>query len=207
MFVSRNEVETQVVRLAQKSRAVGIHIVFATQRPSADVVTGLIKANMPCRVSFQVASRIDSRVVLDSNGADKLLGRGDMLYMPPGTSHLVRAQGTFVSDAEVKRVVKFLSEHSRQEFEPTLERAQAGPLLGEEEKDPLYDEAVRVILAEQRGSASLLQRALGIGYTRGSRIIDQMRKEGIVGPYKGSKASEVLMTLEEYEKKQEEDRP
>jgi S-DNA-T family DNA segregation ATPase FtsK/SpoIIIE len=154
-----------------------------------------------------VASRIDSRVVLDSNGADKLLGRGDMLYMPPGTSHLVRAQGTFVSDAEVKRVVKFLSEHSRQEFEPTLERAQAGPLLGEEEKDPLYDEAVRVILAEQRGSASLLQRALGIGYTRGSRIIDQMRKEGIVGPYKGSKASEVLMTLEEYEKKLEEDRP
>jgi S-DNA-T family DNA segregation ATPase FtsK/SpoIIIE len=201
MFVSRNEVETQVVRLAQKSRAVGIHIVFATQRPSADVVTGLIKANMPCRVSFQVASRIDSRVVLDSNGADKLLGRGDMLYMPPGTSHLVRAQGTFVSDAEVKRVVKFLSDHARQEFEPSLERAQAGPLLGGEEKDPLYDEAVRVVLAEQRGSASLLQRALGIGYTRGSRILDQMRKEGIVGPYKGSKASEVLMTLEEYEQK------
>ena len=199
MMVAGKDIEMLVTRLAQKSRAVGIHIVLATQRPSTDVITGLIKANMPCRLSFQVASKIDSRVVLDQNGAEKLLGRGDMLYLPPRTSHLARAQCTFVSDGEVKRVVKFLAAQVTQQFEPSLTRTQTGPVLQSEERDPLYDEAVRVILGEQRGSASLLQRALGIGYTRGSRIMDQMHKEGLVGSYKGSKAREVLMTLEEYE--------
>jgi DNA segregation ATPase FtsK/SpoIIIE, S-DNA-T family len=199
MMVAGKEIESLITRLAQKSRAVGIHIVLATQRPSTDVITGLIKANMPCRVSFQVASKIDSRVILDQNGADKLLGRGDMLYLPPRTSHLVRSQGTFVSDGEVKRVAKFLSTRVEQKFEPSLEKAQTSPMIQNEEKDPLFEEAVGVILGEQRGSASLLQRALGVGYTRGSRIMDQMHKEGLVGPYKGSKAREVLMTFEEYQ--------
>jgi S-DNA-T family DNA segregation ATPase FtsK/SpoIIIE len=199
MMVAGKDIENLITRLAQKSRAVGLHIVLATQRPSTDVITGLIKANMPCRVSFQVASKIDSRVILDQNGADKLLGRGDMLYLPPRTSHLVRAQGCFVSDGEVKRVAKFLSTRIEQEFEPSLENAQSGTMIQNEDKDPLFEEAVMVILAEQRGSASLLQRALGIGYTRGSRIMDQMHKEGLVGPYKGSKAREVLMTVEEYQ--------
>ena len=199
MMVAGKDIEMLVTRLAQKSRAVGIHIVLATQRPSTDVITGLIKANMPCRLSFQVASKIDSRVVLDQNGAEKLLGRGDMLYLPPRTSHLARAQCTFVSDGEVKRVVKFLAAQVSQQFEPSLTRAQTGPVLQNEERDPLYEEAIQVVLGEQRGSASLLQRALGIGYTRGSRIMDQMHKEGLVGSYKGSKAREVLMTLEEYE--------
>jgi S-DNA-T family DNA segregation ATPase FtsK/SpoIIIE len=199
MMVAGKEIETLITRLAQKSRAVGIHIVLATQRPSTDVITGLIKANMPTRCSFQVASKIDSRVVLDQNGAEKLLGRGDMLYLPPRTSHLVRAQGTFVSDGEVKRVVAFLADRLEQEFNSSLAEAQTGELVRDEDKDPLYDEAVRVILSEQRGSASLLQRALGVGYTRGSRLMDIMHKEGIVGPYKGSKAREVLMDLDEYE--------
>lgn len=199
MMVAGKEIENLITRLAQKSRAVGIHIILATQRPSTDVITGLIKANMPCRLSFQVASKIDSRVILDQNGAEKLLGRGDMLYLPPRSSHLVRAQGTFVSDGEVKRVVKYLAERSEQEFEESLTLAQSGQMLDEDEKDPLYDDAVRIILSEQRGSASLLQRALGVGYTRGSRLMDQMHKEGLVGPYKGSKARDVLMSLEEYE--------
>ncbi|MHC4860947.1 MAG: DNA translocase FtsK, partial [Planctomycetota bacterium] len=199
MMVAGKDIELLITRLAQKSRAVGLHIVLATQRPSTDVITGLIKANMPTRVSFQVASKIDSRVVLDQNGAEKLLGRGDMLYLPPRTAHLVRSQGTFVSDGEVKRVVKFLAERLEQEFDESLQHAQTGELVREEDKDPLYDEAVRIILSEQRGSASLLQRALGVGYTRGSRLMDIMHKEGIVGPYKGSKAREVLMTLDEYE--------
>ena len=199
MLVAGKEIENLITRLAQKSRAVGIHIVLATQRPSTDVITGLIKANMPCRASFQVASKIDSRVVLDRNGAETLLGRGDMLYLPPRTSHLVRAQGTFVSDGEVKRVVKFLARRGEQEFDDSLEKAQTGEALRDEDKDPRYDAAVRVVLEEGRGSASLLQRALGVGYTRGSRILEQMHKEGIVGPYKGSKAREVLLTLEEWE--------
>ncbi len=138
MMVAGKEIENVITRLAQKSRAVGIHIVLATQRPSTDVITGLIKANMPCRVSFQVASKIDSRVILDQNGADKLLGRGDMLYLPPRTSHLVRAQGTFVSDGEVKRVVKFLSGRIGQKFEPSLEKAQSSSMIQNEDKDPLF---------------------------------------------------------------------
>jgi len=199
MMVAGKEIENLITRLAQKSRAVGIHIILATQRPSTDVITGLIKANMPSRCSFQVASKIDSRVILDQNGADKLLGRGDMLYLPPGTSHLVRAQGTFVSDGEVKRVCKFLSDRGGQEFDESLSEAQTARVLDDAERDPLYDDAVRIVLDEQRGSASLLQRALGVGYTRGSRLMDQMHKEGIVGAYKGSKARDVLTTLEEYE--------
>ncbi|MEN8151180.1 MAG: DNA translocase FtsK 4TM domain-containing protein [Planctomycetota bacterium] len=199
MMVAGKEIENLITRLAQKSRAVGIHIILATQRPSTDVITGLIKANMPSRCSFQVASKIDSRVILDQNGADKLLGRGDMLFLPPGTSHLVRAQGTFVSDDEVKKVCRFLATNGDQEFDESLTEAQSGRMLDDAEKDPLYDDAVRIIIEQQRGSASLLQRALGVGYTRGSRLMDQMHKEGIVGAYKGSKARDVLMTLDEYE--------
>jgi S-DNA-T family DNA segregation ATPase FtsK/SpoIIIE len=174
-------------------------VVLATQRPSTDVITGLIKANMPTRMAFQVTSKIDSRVVLDANGAEKLLGKGDMLYLPPRTANLVRAQAAFVADAEVKRVCDFLAERHEPQYNRELTQVCSGTLLTEEEKDPLYDQAVAIVLEEQRGSASLLQRALEIGYTRSSRLLDLMRKEGIVGAYKGSKASEVLVTLEEYE--------
>ncbi len=195
------DVEKLIQRLAQKSRAVGIHIILATQRPSTDVITGLIKANMPTRIAFQVASKVDSRVILDQNGAEKLLGMGDMLYLPPRSSSILRAQGTFVSDKEVKRIVKFLKERYSQEFDDELTTLGTTDLLDEADKDVLYDEAVQVVLGERRGSASLLQRALAIGYTRASRLLDLMRKEGVVGAYKGSKASDVLMTLEQYQQR------
>ena len=199
MMTAGKDIEVLITRLAQKSRAVGIHVVLATQRPSTDVITGLIKANMPTRMAFQVTSKVDSRVVLDQNGAEKLLGKGDMLYLPPRTANLVRAQATFVSDAEVKRVVDFLAGRHEPQFNRELTQVCSGAFLSEDEKDELYDQAVSIVLEEQRGSASLLQRALEIGYTRSSRLLDLMRKEGIVGAYKGSKASEVLVTPEEYE--------
>jgi DNA segregation ATPase FtsK/SpoIIIE, S-DNA-T family len=199
MLTVGRDVETAITRLAQKSRAVGIHVILATQRPSTDVITGLIKANMPTRIAFKVAAKVDSRVILDQNGADKLLGMGDMLYLPPRTSMIGRAQGTYAADREVKRIVGFLRERYTQEFNEELVQLGTMPLLDSAEKDELYDQAVRIVLAEQRGSASLLQRALAIGYTRASRLLDLMRAEGVVGAYKGSKASEVQMTLEEYE--------
>jgi DNA segregation ATPase FtsK/SpoIIIE-like protein len=199
MMTAGKEIEVLITRLAQKSRAVGIHVVLATQRPSTDVITGLIKANMPTRICFKVTSKVDSRVVMDQNGGDKLLGQGDMLYLPPRSANLLRAQATFVSDAEVKRVCEFVAERHEQQFNRELTQVCTGALLSADEKDELYDRAVRIVLEEQRGSASLLQRALEIGYTRSSRLLDLMRKEGIVGAYKGSKASEVLCTVEEYE--------
>ncbi len=201
MMTAGKDIEVLITRLAQKSRAVGIHTVLATQRPSTDVITGLIKANMPTRMAFQVTSKVDSRVVMDQNGAEKLLGKGDMLYLPPRTANLVRAQATFVADAEVKRVCDFLAERHEPQFNRELTQVCSGAFLSEDEKDELYDQAVRIVLEEQRGSASLLQRALEIGYTRSSRLLDLMRREGIVGAYKGSKASEVLVTLEDYEKR------
>jgi DNA segregation ATPase FtsK/SpoIIIE, S-DNA-T family len=199
MLTVGKDVETAITRLAQKSRAVGIHVILATQRPSTDVITGLIKANMPTRIAFKVAAKVDSRVILDQNGADKLLGMGDMLYLPPRSSTIGRAQGTYAADREVKRVVQFLRERYTQEFNQELVQLGHTPLLDSSEKDELYDQAVRIVLGEQRGSASLLQRALSIGYTRASRLLDLMRAEGVVGAYRGSKASEVQMTLEEYE--------
>ena len=198
MMTVGKDIEVLITRLAQKSRAVGIHVVLATQRPSTDVITGLIKANMPTRMAFQVSSKVDSRVVLDQNGSEKLLGKGDMLYLPPRTANLVRAQATFVSDAEVTRVCDFLAERCEPQFNRELTQVCNGALLSEDEKDELYDQAVSIVLDEQRGSASLLQRALEIGYTRSSRLLDLMRREGIVGAYRGSKASDVLMTMEQY---------
>jgi S-DNA-T family DNA segregation ATPase FtsK/SpoIIIE len=206
MLQHGKDVETAIIRLAAKSRAVGVHLVLATQRPSVDVITGLIKSNMPMRVSFKVSSMIDSRVILDHKGAEKLLGRGDMLYIPPRSSNLRRAQGTYISDAEVKAIVDFV-------------KAKGGPveymdLLGESkqdlgdpmEEDDLYDQAVTAVLATKLGSASMLQRKFGIGYTRASRLIDMMCDHGVVGPHKGSKARELLITLEEWDAKKEAER-
>lgn len=199
MMTSSKEIEGYIVRIAQKSRAVGIHIVLATQRPQATVVTGLIKANLPSRISFRVASRMDSRIVLDQNGAETLLGQGDMLFLKPGTSDLVRAQGAFVDDTEVRKVVQHLSEQAEPQFHPEL--MQLNRLdASEAGKDELFDQAARIVLESQRGSVSLLQRKLSIGYARASRIIEAMGASGILGEYKGSQAREVLMTIEEYEK-------
>jgi S-DNA-T family DNA segregation ATPase FtsK/SpoIIIE len=198
MMTAAKEIEAHIVRLAQKSRAVGIHIVLATQRPQATVVTGLIKANMPTRIGFRVAARMDSRIILDQNGAETLLGQGDMLFLKPGTSDLVRAQGTFVSEEEVKRIVKHLKEVAEPQFHPEL--TQLGqPDTSDMIEDELFDDAVRVVLESKRGSVSLLQRRLSVGYARASRMIEQMAALGVLGEYKGSQAREVMMTLEDWE--------
>jgi len=202
MMTAPKEIEAYIVRLAQKSRAIGIHIVLATQRPQATVVTGLIKSNMPTRIGFRVAARLDSRIVLDQNGAEALLGQGDMLFLKPGTSDLVRAQGTFVDEMEVQRIVKYLKEIAEPQFHPELtelNRIDTSEMV----RDELFDDAVRIILESQRGSVSLLQRKLSVGYARASRIIEMMAGAGILGEYKGSQAREVLMTLKEYEKLRE----
>jgi S-DNA-T family DNA segregation ATPase FtsK/SpoIIIE len=202
MMTAAKEIEAYIVRLAQKSRAIGIHIVLATQRPQATVVTGLIKSNMPTRIGFRVAARLDSRIVLDQNGAEALLGQGDMLFLKPGTSDLVRAQGTFVDEAEVQRIVKYLKEIAEPQFHPELIELNHID-TSEMVRDELFDDAVRIILESRRGSVSLLQRKLSIGYARASRIIEMMAGAGILGEYKGSQAREVLMTLKEYEKLRE----
>jgi S-DNA-T family DNA segregation ATPase FtsK/SpoIIIE len=199
MMQAAKEIETSITRLAQKSRAVGIHVILATQRPSTNVITGLIKANMPTRIAFQVASKIDSRVILDYNGAEALLGAGDMLYAPPRLSALWRAQSTYVSDGEIRRIVNHAAQGGAARFIPELLSLKKGSDSEEGEADELYEDAVRVILKSQRGSASLLQRALGIGYTRASRLIDLMTANGVVGDFKGSKAREVLMSLDEWQ--------
>ena len=205
MMTAAKEVESHIVRLAQKARAVGMHLIVATQKPTVDVITGLIKGNLPARIAFQVASRGDSRVVLDEMGADKLLGNGDMLFLFPGTSHIVRAQGTYVSDNEVNRVCQYLEQYPV-EFSRELVQLQVngGPGgkdrgAGLKERDELYESAIEVIIREGRGSCSLLQRAMGIGYGRAARLIDFMAEDGIVGEYKSGSAREVLYTLDEWE--------
>jgi len=199
MMTAAKEIEAYIVRLAQKSRAVGIHIVLATQRPQATVVTGLIKSNMPTRIGFRVAARMDSRIILDQNGAETLLGEGDMLFLKPGTSDLIRSQGTFVDEAEIKRIVKHLKEIAEPQFHPELTQLKTLD-ASEMVKDELFDDAVRIVLETKRGSVSLLQRRLSVGYARASRIIEMMAGAGILGEYKGSQAREVIMTLEEYER-------
>ena len=203
MMTAGKEVEQHIIRLAQKSRAVGIHLVLATQKPTVDVITGLIKSNLPARIAFQVASRTDSRVVLDEMGADKLLGNGDMLFLWPGTSTLLRGQGTYVSDDEINGIVDFVGTTEQQFVKELVQLKASEPAGGGEggklpNRDDLYEAAVDVVVREGRGSVSLLQRALGIGYGRAARLIDYMAEDGIVGQYNGSQAREVLLTLEQW---------
>jgi S-DNA-T family DNA segregation ATPase FtsK/SpoIIIE len=200
IMTSSKEVEGFIIRIAQKARAVGIHMILATQRPSVNVVTGLIKANMPCRISFRVSSRQESRIVLDQNGADVLLGRGDMLFLQPGSSDLIRAQGAYVDDVEIRTIVGALRNTGEPVFNPELMKMHSRSSgEGGGERDELFDKAVEIILASQRGSVSLLQRRLQVGYSRASRIIDQMADAGILGDYKGSQARECLLTLEDWQ--------
>ncbi len=206
MMTAGKDVETHIIRLAQKSRAVGIHLILATQKPTVDVITGLIKSNLPARLSFQVASKTDSRVVLDENGADKLLGNGDMLFLWPGTSTLIRGQGTYLSDEEIDRVVDHCS-MGEQNFVGELmnlkitdeDGADGGKTIESiKKRDELYDSAIEVVVREGRGSVSLLQRCLGIGYGRAARLIDYMAEDGIVGEYNGSQARDVLLTMDKW---------
>ncbi len=202
MMTAAKEVEGHIIRLAQKSRAVGIHLVLATQKPTVDVITGLIKSNLPARISFEVSSRTDSRVVLDEMGAEKLLGNGDLLFLRPGTSTLIRGQGTYLSDDEIARVIAAVATTEPQfvkelvQLEAGVSASGARPLSN---RDELYEAAVDIVVREGRGSVSLLQRALGIGYGRAARLIDYMAEDGIVGPYNGSQAREILIGLEDWE--------
>lgn len=204
MMTVGKEVEQHIIRLAQKSRAVGIHLILATQKPTVDVITGLIKSNLPARISFQVASRTDSRVVLDEMGADKLLGNGDMLFLWPGTSTLLRGQGTYLSDDEIDRIVGTVST-SEQHFVNELinlkvDEVDNGVIGRLKKRDEVYQDAIDVIIREGRGSVSLLQRSLGIGYGRAARLIDYMEEDGIVGPYAGSQAREVLLEQADWDR-------
>ncbi|MCK5579429.1 MAG: DUF87 domain-containing protein, partial [Planctomycetes bacterium] len=198
MMAASDNVETAITRLAQKSRAVGLHLVMATQRPSVDVITGLIKSNMPTRVSFKVASKVDSRTILDRNGAEKLLGKGDMLMLMPPATELHRALCTFIGDSEAKKVVDFLKKQGEPQFDRELVAIETNNDFEDMGKDELFDEAAQIVVETQRGSVSLLQRRLEIGYTRAARLVDMMAKIGVVGEYKGSKAREVMMTPEEW---------
>ncbi len=201
MMVARQDIEGTITRLAQLSRAVGIHIILATQRPSVDVITGVIKANFPARISFKVASKVDSRTVLDMNGADKLLGRGDMLFIEPGASRPIRAQGSLISDKEIERIVSFIKSQREPQYAESILEGEKKVAFKKFEKDEVYEEAVKMILETQQASVSVLQRRLGLGYTRAARLMDMMEDEGIVGPYQGSKPRDILITLEEYETK------
>jgi len=209
LILTNKEVEQSIVRIAQKARAVGIHLILATQRPQANVVTGLIKSNMPCRVSFKVASGMDSRIVLDQKGAELLLGQGDMLFLSPHTTELRRAQGTLVTDGEIRKVAKFLKDVAEPTFERSLMSIRPGGVPDDEneldvnERDPLFDKAVEIMIESGRGSVSLLQRRLSIGYSRASRLVDQMGLAGILGEHKGSVARDVLITLEDWHRMKE----
>ena len=193
MMTVGRDIEEYITRLAQKARAAGIHLILATQRPSVDVITGLIKANFPARISFQVTSRIDSRTILDSMGGEKLLGNGDLLFLPPGTARLTRIHGALVSDHEVRKVMKFIKQQGKPQYRPEVFEVKkdidnAGV---DEEYDEMYDQAVSIVTDTQQASISMIQRRLRVGYNRAARMIEQMERDGVVGPADGAKPREV----------------
>jgi DNA segregation ATPase FtsK/SpoIIIE, S-DNA-T family len=208
MMVSPQAVEDAVIRLAQKSRAVGIHLVLATQRPSVDVITGMIKANVPSRIAFAVSSQTDSRVILDAAGAESLLGQGDMLFKPLGTSRLQRLQGAYVSEEEIALVVDQCRDQREQELDESLLEPLEAPVAQGEgsddefdpDSDPLLDKAIEIVVTTQTASVSLIQRRLRVGYTRAGRLIDMLERRGIISGYEGSKPRRVLVNESDLER-------
>src|SRR5699024_257196 len=198
MMVASNDVEDAITRLAQMARAAGIHLIIATQRPSVDVITGVIKANIPSRIAFSVSSQTDSRTILDSGGAEKLLGRGDILFMPVGSSKPTRVQGAFLSDEEVERIVEYCVSQQKAQYQEEMIPSDVNEVK-ETVDDELFDDAVQLIVEMQTASVSMLQRRFRIGYTRAARLIDAMEDRNIVGPYEGSKPRTVLITSVEDE--------
>ena len=199
MLVAQAEIENAIARLAQLSRAVGIHMIIATQRPSVNVITGTIKANFPARLAFQVAQKVDSRTILDANGADKLLGKGDLLFLPPGSSKLTRAQGTLTTDQEIRDVVNFIKQQGQPQYEVSIKEkieSKVAELPEMEEDDGLIEQALEIIRQTRRASTSSLQRRLRIGYTRAARIMDLLEERGVVGPAQGSDPREILIDLD-----------
>jgi S-DNA-T family DNA segregation ATPase FtsK/SpoIIIE len=195
MMVASNEVEESIARLAQMARAVGIHLILATQRPSVDVITGLIKANLPARISFRVSSKIDSRTILDGNGAEQLLGKGDMLFLPPASSRFTRLHGPYISEQETARLASYLRKQGKPTYDETItvEEKTAADAALDMDKDDLYDEAARIVVQSGQASISYLQRRLRIGFSRAARLVDMMEMEGLVSPAAGGKPREVLV--------------
>ncbi|NOX99610.1 MAG: DNA translocase FtsK [Verrucomicrobia bacterium] len=193
------DVESSIARIAQKARAAGIHLIVATQTPRADVVTGIIKANIPSRIAFQVSSKIDSRVILDAPGADRLVGKGDMLYLPPGSAQLLRAQGAMVSDEEIENIVEFCSSQGKQQFHEEIQQSMESSGNPEnevsDEDEDLIEKCLEIIFQEKKASTSLLQRRLRLGYTRAARMIDILEQRNIIGPGDGAKPREILIDL------------
>jgi DNA segregation ATPase FtsK/SpoIIIE, S-DNA-T family len=202
MMIARADVETSIARLAQMARAVGIHLILATQRPSVDIITGVIKANIPCRMAFRVSSKVDSRTIIDSNGAEALLGQGDMLFLPPASSRLVRVHGSYASEAEIKRIIDFIKQQQAQpdyNEEVTLSEQETMESNGfEGEQDELFDQALAIVTDMGRASTSVLQRRLSIGYGRAAKILDSMERQGFIGPADGSKPRKVLQAAHEF---------
>jgi S-DNA-T family DNA segregation ATPase FtsK/SpoIIIE len=197
MMVASRDVEVALTRLAQMARAAGIHLILATQRPSVDVLTGIIKANFPTRLTFQVSSKTDSRTIIDASGAENLLGSGDMLFLPPGTAKLQRIHGPFISEAELARVIEFVKQQQQPEYvqEVTQEQPmEAAEAEGEEGYDERYDDALELVVRTRQASISMVQRHLRVGYNRAARIIEKMEREGVVGPSDGVKQREVLVS-------------
>ena len=197
MMVAKVDVEDAILRLAQKARAAGIHLILATQRPSVDVITGIVKANIPSRIAFAVSSQTDSRTILDMGGAEKLLGKGDMLYASAVDPYPVRIQGTFESDNDVEAVVDYVKtlgepEYIDEEIFIDEEEEEQGPSIFSEGDDPLYEQALEIVLQSGKASASYIQRRLKIGYNRAARLVEEMEARGIVGPANGSKPREVI---------------
>jgi S-DNA-T family DNA segregation ATPase FtsK/SpoIIIE len=195
MMVAHNDIETPIARIAQMARAVGIHLVLATQRPSREVITGLIKANFPTRISFKVSSRINSQIVLDEVGAESLLGNGDMLFLPPGTSQTIRAQGSFIRDDDINKIVSFVCDQAPPNYviESFDQMNSLDGDMDDEPADALYSDALEVILSTGNASTTFLQRKLKIGYARAAGIIDEMEARGVVGPAEGSKPRKILV--------------
>ena len=207
MLVASKEVEDSIMRITQMARAAGIHLIIATQRPSTDVITGVIKANIPSRISFAVSSGIDSRTILDMTGAEKLLGRGDMLFLPMGESTPTRIQGAWITEDEVKRIVDYTISQQKAMYDERLlnlntpveseSKIDANTDVKEEYEDPLYDEIVEFVITSGKASASLLQRRFKLGYNRAARVVDLLEERGIIGPQNGSKPREVLVKLQD----------
>jgi S-DNA-T family DNA segregation ATPase FtsK/SpoIIIE len=194
------DVESAIARITQMARAAGIHMIVATQTPRADVITGVIKANIPTRIAFQVASALDSRVILDENGAERLLGQGDMFYRPPGTSRLVRSQGVLITDEEIRELVDFVAAQAIPLFDPDIQNqleSSAGPEEEvSDEDEALVEKCLEIIRQEKRASTSMLQRRLRLGYTRAARVVDILERRGILGPGEGAKPREILVNLD-----------
>jgi S-DNA-T family DNA segregation ATPase FtsK/SpoIIIE len=203
MLVAPADVEMAIARITQMARAAGIHCIVATQRPSVDVITGVIKSNIPARIAFQVAAAVDSRTILDGQGANKLLGKGDMLYLPPGSAKLIRAQGALITDQEIQDIVDFISKQGKPTYEMEIHKQLQKPVSsfdsegsGIDEDESLIEQCIEVIRSEQKASVSLMQRRLRLGYTRAARIMDELENRGIVGPSKGAEPRDILIDLD-----------